>query len=106
MSKVVRFYYDFSSPNAYFAAVLLPQIAARRGARIEYKPFLLGGVFKTLGVHMTPGMSSPSKAANSRRDLERWGRKHDIPFRFPSRFPMNTVKALRIALALEGLPEL
>lgn len=106
MSKTVRFYYDFSSPNAYFAAVLLPQLAARRSARIEYKPFLLGGLFKTLGVHMTPGMSSTNKAAHTQRDLERWGRKHDIPFRFPSRFPMNTVKPLRIALALDAVPEL
>ena len=35
MSKTVEFFYDFSSPNAYFAAMLLPPIAARHNDKIE-----------------------------------------------------------------------
>ncbi len=101
--KSVELHYDFSSPNAYFAAMALPAVAARRGASIDYRPFFLGGLFKLLGAPQTPGMSSPEKAAQSLRDLERWSRKYDIPFRFPSRFPMNTLKALRLALLAEEL---
>jgi 2-hydroxychromene-2-carboxylate isomerase len=97
---VIDFYYDFSSPNAYFAAFLLPPIAERHGASIEWKPIFLGGLFKELGVSSKPGMSSPAKAKDSMRDQERWSAKHDIPFRFASRFPLNTVKPLRVALAL------
>jgi len=102
MAKTVELFYDFSSPNSYFAALQLPAIAERNGATIEYRPFFLGGLFKALGVHMTPGMSSPAKAAHSRRDFERWSARYGVPFRFPSRFPMNTVRALRTALVLDG----
>ena len=102
MAKTVELFYDFSSPNSYFAALQLPAIVERHGATLKYRPFFLGGLFKALDVHMTPGMSSPAKAAHSRRDFERWSERYGIPFRFPSRFPMNTVRALRTALVLDG----
>lgn len=100
MSRSVDFYYDFSSPNAYFAALLLPGVAERTGAQINYKPVLLGGIFKTLGTPPAPGMSTPQKATAARDDMNRWSKKYEIPFKFPSTFPMNTVKALRLALAI------
>lgn len=52
---------------------------------------------------MTPGMSTPEKAAASMKDLERWSRKHGVPFRFPSRFPLSTLGALRVALLCDEL---
>lgn len=103
MSRQVDFYYDFSSPNAYFAFAMLQPIAKRTNATIAYRPFFLGGLFKLLNAPQTPGMLTPEKAANSSRDLVRWSEKHQIPFRFPSRFPMNTLKALRIAMLLPEL---
>ena len=33
-------------------------------------------------------------------DMKRWAAHWGVPFNFPSRFPMNTVKALRAYLAL------
>lgn len=101
--KTVELYYDFSSPNAYFAALLLPAVAERAGARLEYRPFFLGGLFKLLGGSQTPGATSPEKAAHGLRDLERWSAKHGIPFKFASRFPIGTVKALRLALIADEL---
>lgn len=101
--KTVEFYYDFSSPNAHFALAMLQPIAQRQNATIVYRPFFLGGLFKLLNAPQTPGMLTPEKAANSSRDLVRWSEKHQIPFRFPSRFPMNTLKALRIAMLLPEL---
>lgn len=98
MSKTVELFYDFASPNAYFGAMLLPPIAARHSARIEWRPILLGGLFKLLAAPQTPGMLSPEKSAWSLLDLQRWSRKYDVPFRFASRFPVSTVKPLRAAL--------
>jgi 2-hydroxychromene-2-carboxylate isomerase len=103
MSRSVDFYYDFSSPNAHFAFAMLQPIAARHGATIVYRPMFLGGLFKLLNAPQTPGMLTPEKAANSTRDLVRWSAKYQIPFRFPSRFPMNTLKALRVAMLLPEL---
>ena len=101
MSRTVEFLYDFSSPNAYFAALMLPRIAERTGASVVYTPFLLGGLFKALGTPSTPGMSTPQKAKAARDDMYRWSKKYDIPFQFPSRFPLNTVRPLRVALAID-----
>jgi 2-hydroxychromene-2-carboxylate isomerase len=101
--KTVELYYDYSSPNAYFAALLLPPIAERAGATVAYRPFLLGGLFKLIGQSPTPGATSPEKAAYGLRDLERWSAKYHIPFRFASRFPLSSVKALRLTLILPEL---
>jgi 2-hydroxychromene-2-carboxylate isomerase len=101
MAKTVELFYDFSSPNAYFTAFQLPPLVDRYSGRLLLRPFFLGGLFKTLGVHMTPGMSSPVKATHSKLDFERWADKFQIPFRFPSRFPMTTTRALRAALDVE-----
>jgi len=103
MPKTVELYFDFSSPNAYFAAMMLPGIAEGAHARIEYRPFFLGGLFKLLGAPQTPGATSAEKAAWGMKDLERWSKKHGVPFRFPSRFPMGTTRALRLALLAADL---
>ena len=97
MKKTVELYYDFSSPNAHFAAMQLPAIAARQGATIEWRPIFLGGLFKLLSGPSTPGMTSPEKSAWSLEDLKRWSTKYGVPFRFASRFPLNTVRPLRLA---------
>lgn len=103
MSKTVELFYDFSSPNAYFAAMMLPAVAERGGARVAYRPIFLGGLFKLVGGHETPGAMSPEKAAYSLKDLARWGQRHGISFHWPSRFPMNTLKAMRLALVVPEL---
>ena len=100
MAKTIEHYYDFSSPNAYFASMQLPPVAARYGAKIVHRPFFLGGLFKSLDVAMTPGMTSENKTRWSLRDFDLWSQKYGIPFRFPQKFPMNTVKPLRAALAI------
>jgi 2-hydroxychromene-2-carboxylate isomerase len=44
----VEFHFDFGSPNAYLAHLVVPEIEKRTGAKFEYVPILLGGVFKPL----------------------------------------------------------
>ena len=45
MAKV-EFHFDFGSPNAYLAHLVIPEIERRTGAKFDYVPILLGGVFK------------------------------------------------------------
>ena len=45
MAKV-EFHFDFGSPNSYLAHLVIPEIEERTGAKFEYVPVLLGGVFK------------------------------------------------------------
>jgi hypothetical protein len=44
----LEFHFDFGSPNAYLAHLVIPEIERRTGARFEYVPVLLGGVFKLM----------------------------------------------------------
>lgn len=97
--KTVAFFFDFSSPFSYLASTQIEALAARKGARIEYRPFLLGALFKTLGTPNVPLFAMPEpKRRHAIADLLRWAEHWGVPFNFASRFPMNTVKPLRMVL--------
>jgi 2-hydroxychromene-2-carboxylate isomerase len=66
-----------------------------------WKPLLLGGLFKDIGQVEAPVLTwGESKRDHTFKDLKRWADYFDVPFKFPSRFPMLTIKALRVYLAL------
>jgi 2-hydroxychromene-2-carboxylate isomerase len=63
---------------------------------------LLGGLFKTIGQAMVPLATwSQAKQRYYAEDMERWAAYYEVPFRWPTRFPMNSVKPMRAQLALE-----
>jgi 2-hydroxychromene-2-carboxylate isomerase len=97
----LQFWFDFSSPFAYLAATRVEDVAARAGAELVYKPFLLGGLFQAVGTPNVPLFEMPqAKQRHAGLDMRRWAAHFGTPFHFPSRFPMNTVKPLRMVLAL------
>lgn len=94
-------YFDFSSPFAYLGTTQATTLAHRTGAKLIWRPMLLGGLFKGIGQVDVPMNSwSPAKRRHTMDDMYRWARHWGIQFNWPSRFPMNTVKALRAWLAL------
>lgn len=103
----LTFYYDFSSPYAYLGSTQVEKAAAERGVVLYWHPFLLGALFKIIGGSMVPMMDFvPAKQKFARLDLERYAAMYRVPFNFPSRFPMNTVKALRMTLQVEDRAKL
>lgn len=46
MSETIDVYFDVGSPASYLAWTQLPALADRNNASINWKPMLLGGVFK------------------------------------------------------------
>ena len=95
------FYFDYSSPFAYLGSTQVPRLSSEFGATATLKPMLLGALFKEIGTPMVPVMTFPEPKRNYYgKDLERWAKHWDVPFRFTTRFPMNTVKPLRLTLAL------
>lgn len=95
------FYWDFSSPFAYLAAAEVAALAARTGAVIEERPILLGGLFRTLGTADVPlATFSAAKQRYVLKDIVRWCERRGLPFVWPSRFPMRSLAALRMWLAL------
>jgi 2-hydroxychromene-2-carboxylate isomerase len=98
MSKVIEMYWDLGSTNSYFALHLIKPIAEKHGATITPHPFNLGHVFRR---HAYVLMEEPeAKIRNRIIDLHRWARRHALPFRMPTRFPIKTSPALRAALAM------
>ena len=99
MTKTVEFFYDFGSPTVYLAATQLPAIAASVGATIDWRPMLLGGVFKSTG-NQSP-VVVPAKAAYMNNDLKRFAKRYGVPFRFNPHFPINTLALMRGAVAYQ-----
>ena len=98
----VDFYYDFSSPFAYLGSTQIEAVAQRAGATLTWKPMLLGGVFRAIGTPMVPfNEAAASKQRYLSTDMERWARHWDVPFQFPTRFPMMTVRPLRMVFLLD-----
>jgi 2-hydroxychromene-2-carboxylate isomerase len=98
MAKTIEFYWDLGSTNSYFALHLIKPVAAKHGARLVPHPFNLGYVFRH---HNYVLMDEPkAKIANRIADLRRWAKRHQLPFRMPTRFPIKTSPALRGALAM------
>jgi 2-hydroxychromene-2-carboxylate isomerase len=97
--NTVEFYFDVGSPAAYLAWTQLPRICAEAGARIDFRPMLLGGVFQATGNHSP--MTVPAKGRYMMGDLERFARRYDAPFSHNPFFPINTLTLMRILTALQ-----
>lgn len=93
MAGTLEFYFDFTSPYGYLAATQIEALAARHGRTVDWKPFLLGVVFRQTG--QGPLLDIPIKGPYARHDMERTARYLDVPFRIPSRFPVAGVAAGR-----------
>ena len=105
-SVKVEFLFDFGSPNAYLCHPLIPAIGARTGARFEYVPILLGGLFK-LANNRSPAeafAAIPNKRAYERLEMQRFIDTHGLTrFKFNPHFPVNTLKIMRGACAAQKL---
>jgi 2-hydroxychromene-2-carboxylate isomerase len=96
MSQAIDFYFDFSSPYGYLAAQKIEALAAKHGRAVNWRPILLGVVFKQTG--MAPLTQVPIKGDYSRRDFERSARFHGIAFKMPPVFPIASQAPSRIVL--------
>lgn len=102
MAKVLEFLFDVGSPASYIAYKRLPDVAARTGAIVEYRPFLLGGVFKATGNHSPAEI--PAKGRWSSIDLAKFAKRHGVPFERNPFFPINTLHLMRGAAGLQDDP--
>jgi 2-hydroxychromene-2-carboxylate isomerase len=106
----VEFQFDFGSPNAYLAELVIPSIERRTGAKFEYVPVLLGGIYKATG-NMSPADSLrgiKNKPEYQALETQRFLRRHNITkFHQNPFFPVNTLMLMRGAVAaqFEGMFE-
>ena len=97
----VTFHMDFASPNSYLSHKLIPGIEERTGAKFDYFPVLLGGLFK-LTNNQAPFVTYANvknKPEYLRLEMQRFIRDHDLNnFRMNQYFPINTVQIMRGAI--------
>src|SRR5262249_12109946 len=102
--------FDFGSPNAYLAELVISSIEKRTGVKFDYVPVLLGGIYKATG-NMSPSDSLrgiKNKPEYQALETQRFLRRHNITkFRQNQFFPVNTLMLMRGAVAaqFEGMFE-
>jgi 2-hydroxychromene-2-carboxylate isomerase len=102
----LEFHFDFGSPNAYLAHLVIPEIEQRTATKFEYVPVLLGGVYKLTG-NRSPAESLAgikNKPEYERLETARFIKRHGITsFRQNPFFPVNTLTIMRGAIAAQRL---
>ena len=105
-SAAIDFIFDFGSPNGYLAWKVLPQIAARTGARVNLIPCLLGGIFKATNNRSPVEAFGEVKGKLAYEALEtrRFVERHNLTaFRQNPHFPVNTLLIMRGLIAARRL---
>jgi 2-hydroxychromene-2-carboxylate isomerase len=105
-----QFMFDFGSPNAFLSHEAIPAIEQRTGAKFEYVPILLGGIFKATNnkspAETLAGIKNKREfhELETERFVKRFGVK---PYTMNPFFPVNTLNLMRAAVAaqLEGVFE-
>ncbi len=95
----LEFWFDFSSPYAFFAAREIEALAARVGREARWRPFLLGALFGATG--MAPLTHQPLRGDYGRRDWDRMARRAGTKFAIPEFFPVAAQAPSRMFLHLE-----
>ncbi|CAK1359127.1 hypothetical protein CB0940_05386 [Cercospora beticola] len=98
---VVEFHYDISCPFAYIASTKVEALAARTGAKIIWRPVLLGAIYRATNAPQGAAGSASdvfnaTKKAVSGRAFQRTIIRHGIPHKQPDRHPQKTTAALRL----------
>lgn len=96
----VTFYYDYGSPASYLAWTQLPALCARHGAAIDYRPILIGGLFKITGNHSP--VTVEAKGDWFFKDMARFAERYGVPFRKNPYFIINSLPLMRGAIWAEG----
>ncbi|NDZ17645.1 disulfide bond formation protein DsbA [Variovorax sp. WS11] len=96
MMSIIDFFFDYGSPTSYLAYVQMPGVAKRTGATINYKPFLLGGVYQATQ-NRSP-MEIPAKRDWMLEDMKFFAKRYGVAFQFNPHFPINTLHLMRGAM--------
>ena len=93
MEKSVDFYFDYGSPTSYLAYTQMPGLSKRTGAKVNYLPILLGGVFQATQ-NRSP-VEVPAKGKWMQADLVGFAERYGVPYKWNPHFPINTLALMR-----------
>ena len=96
MTKTVDFYFDFSSPYAYFGSLFVNDL----GVETTWRPYLMGAALKVTGQQILAEI--PIKRDYAFADIRRTARLYGTEFWMPSYFPFMSVAVCRAFYAIEA----
>jgi glutathione S-transferase kappa 1 len=100
----LELFYDTVSPWSYLCFETLCRYRAAWQLDLVLRPAFLGGVMMATG--NSPPAGLPARAVYLMRDLARSSRQFQVPLGFPSEFPTNTIRAMRVlTLVAHEFPE-
>lgn len=98
----IQFWLDPASNYSYLSAMRIARNAARLGVGVDWRPFLLGPIFKAVGWVEVPFIQQKLKGAYVWQDMHRECQKYGLPWQKPSTFPRHSVLATRVAMLGTG----
>lgn len=93
--EVIRFYFDYLSPNAYLAWTQLPALAKRNGCVIDPVPVLFAGLLEA-NRQLGPA-EVPAKMRWMWKNIARKAAVIGVPLNVPAFHPFNPLLALRVS---------
>lgn len=101
----LTFWFEFASTYSYLSAARIGSMAEAAGLEVEWRPFLLGPIFREQGWQTSPFNVYEAKGRNMWRDMERQAQKYGLPpLTQPKEFPQNSLLAARLATCGAGEP--
>lgn len=100
----IEIWFDFASNYSYLSAMRIEELAAARGVSVAWRPFLLGPVFKSIGMDNSPFVTQKLKGAYVWTDMQRQCRKYGLGWTKPTSFPRRSILPARIATLADGQP--
>lgn len=101
---MIECWFEFGSNYSYLSVMRIEQLAAARGVRLVWRPFLLGPIFKAMGWESSPFVLQKAKGDYVWQDMPRQCRKYGLPWTHPSQFPRRALLPMRVALLGEEQP--
>lgn len=95
--REVFFWYEFSSPTSYLAAMRLDELAGREKITTVWQPFIWAGMLRMQNPPPPPPEVAKLRADYMWRDAERQAKRYALPFKKPSKFPRPAALAAQVA---------
>lgn len=98
----LEFFFDYGSPYSYLADTRLTDLQTRTDCEVEYRPMLLGGIFKATGNRSPAEETVVPKLQYQSTELKRWVDHYGVSFASNPFFPINTLQLMRVAHAAQA----
>jgi 2-hydroxychromene-2-carboxylate isomerase len=100
----IECWFDFASIYSYLSVMRIERECEPSGIAVDWQPFLLGPIFRSLGWTSSPFIAQQAKGNWAWIDMERQCAKYGLPWQRPSIFPQVALLPPRVALAARHEP--